>query len=73
MNLWHLTTASGYHDWDQANMIIIRAETEQDARQFAKDSDFGCMSEGLNCLDPETVNCEQITESGEPGVVCEGC
>ena len=67
MKLWLLTEKSqkGRGGYDITNAMVVRAKSEKDARLFAEDS----AQEDGYWMDPKLSNCEQLTQTGDAGVV----
>lgn len=86
MKLWELRPAAGYGDerkpmpddpwepwYDKSFGFVVRAETEQQAREYA-DTDAGDEN-GIYAgnrhpwLDASLSTCKELLQDGEPGVV----
>jgi hypothetical protein len=71
MKLWKLygIKDSGFDwAWDTHFGFVIRAETEERARQLASEAVYWCEN-GAAWLDPDFTTCEEITGEGEEEVV----
>lgn len=66
MRLW-LLISKRESDYDTACGFVVRAETEQFAREFAA-GDCGDEREDT-WLSPEFSSCEVLADEGKPGVV----
>ena len=71
MKLWHLELLKDEDTgWDMMHGCVVRAETEQQAREIAgegiRESDGG---PGM-WLAPERASCVEVTQEGGPGFIC---
>ena len=72
---------TAWHPWyDKTFGLVVRAETEEDARNFASTTDGDenpnhYLHPGANSpwRDPIQSTCIELTRLGEPGVILEDC
>lgn len=67
MKLFLLTPTQPYWDYDTYDAKLIRAESEQRAREIANESP-GCCCEDI-WLDPIKVPCEILTIEGKEEII----
>lgn len=69
MKLWLLKVKDEEQLLDDVAGYVIREETEQLARQRAKDHNSGHNSKEF--LDPDKTICEELKPDGTPGIIIE--
>ena len=65
MKLWFLRYAG---DYDELTASVVRAETEEQARQLLADED-SFRHHTKMALDHDKVSCEELAVDGAPGVI----
>ena len=71
MKLWLLEPMVHWNPWfDTQAGLVVRAETEQDAREIAQESSGDEDRQFVKpWLDPEVTSCFELTAEGEAGIV----
>jgi hypothetical protein len=69
--LWRLQPIKGWNPWyDCMFEIIVRAESEDRARQLANAQQGNPRTERDGWLDPAITSCERIWSDGDEEVIC---
>lgn len=66
MALWVLKTSESY-GWDEVDLFVVRASTEQQARKVAAVRP-GCESQD-RWLDPSRSTCERVPVNGDSEII----
>ena len=74
MKLWlldslHVKGSPTWSRYDVCDGFMVRAETEQQAREIAKEATAGESWDENPWLNPALTSCEQVFIDGEPGIV----
>ena len=70
MKLWTLDLNEEFHGYDRCYGFVIRAETEEKAREIAHEN--GGDENRDNCypwLNPKSSTCEELTVIGKEGII----
>ena len=67
MKLWILDRKPNHLSWDVVNTYLVRAESEDRAREIANERNFG--DQGPIWHDPEQALCHELVAPGEEGIL----